>query len=78
MLKQNKEIKYESMKKAGISENAIEITKKLDNSIENINIEKYNKMLKVGVPEYAINYQKVFDVEKNKIKEMTNKLKDMR
>ena len=33
------------MKKAGISENAIEITKKLDSSIENINIEKYNKML---------------------------------
>jgi len=78
MLKQNKELKYESMKKAGISDNAIEITKKLDSSIENITIEKYDKMLKVGVPEYAINYQKVFDDEKNKIKEMTNKLKDMK
>ena len=78
MLKQNKELKYESMKKAGISDNAIEITKKLDSSIENITIEKYDKMLKVGVPEYAINYQKVFDDEKNKIKEMTNKIKDMK
>jgi hypothetical protein len=78
MLRQNKELKYESMKKAGISDNAIEITKKLDSSIENITIEKYDKMLKVGVPEYAINYQKVFDDEKNKIKEMTNKLKDMK
>lgn len=67
--------KYDGMKKVGISDDVIEITKKLDSMNQNIDIEKYNKMLKVEIPKDAIKYQTEFDNHKNKNKEISDKLK---